>query len=74
MVKPNNDTISRVEKIKDEVLKPTTEATKKRKYENKTDEITLLGGLSIPKNENVPAKKKKIATADKILKLEQEKV
>lgn len=66
-----------IEKIKDEVLEPV-ESKAKRKYKDENedvDEITLLNGLSIPKNGSVPVKKrKKVTTADKILKLEQEKV
>lgn len=79
MVRPSkNDINSTVKKIKDEELESDVEGNAKRKYEDENediDEITLLNGLSVPKNENVPAKKrKKIITADKILKLEQEKV
>jgi len=77
MVKPTkNDVNDTVKKIKDEVLEPT-ESNAKRKYKENEDidEITLLDGLSVPKNGSVPAKKrKKATTADKMLKLEQEKV
>lgn len=78
-MKPSKSDInSTVEKIKDEVLEPKIESNAKRKYKDENedfDEITLLDGLSVPKDGSVPAKKrKKIATADKILKLEQEKV
>lgn len=40
------------------------------------DRLTLLNGLSVPGDEYISAFKKckKVATADKILKLEQEKV
>lgn len=77
MVRPNkNDINSMVKKIKDEEVESNTESNAKRKYKDENediDEITLLDGL--PKNESVPAKKrKKIITADKILKLEQEQV
>lgn len=72
-----NDMNSTVEKIKDEIFE-STEGNAKRKCKDEDediDEITLLDGLSVPKDGSVPAKKrKKIATADKILKLEQEKV
>lgn len=78
MVRPSkNDINNTVEKIKDEVLEPT-ESKAKRKYKDENedvDEITLLDGLSVPKDGSVPVKKrKKVATADKMLKLEQEKV
>jgi len=78
MVKPSkNDVNDTVKKIKDEVLEPT-EGNAKRKYKNENediDEITLLDGLSVPKDGSVPAKKrKKATTVDKMLKLEQEKV
>lgn len=79
MVKPSKSDInSTVEKIKNEVLESKTQSNAKRKYKDENedlDEITLLDGLSVPKDGSIPAKKrKKIATADKILKLEQEKV
>ncbi|KAL6256289.1 hypothetical protein P5V15_012405 [Pogonomyrmex californicus] len=79
MVRPNKKNIDiKVEKVTDEILEPNIEHNAKRKYkdENKNiNEITLLDGFSIPKDENVPAKKrKKVATADKMLKLEQEKI
>lgn len=75
-----NDINSTVKKIKDEELESNiesnTEDNAKRKYKDENediDEITLLDGLSVPKNESVK-KRKKIITADKILKLEQEEV
>jgi len=71
MVKPSKND------VKNEILEPT-EGNAKRKYKDENEdinEITLLDGLSIPKDGSVPAKKrKKVATADKMLKLEQEKV
>jgi len=78
MVKPSkNDVNDTVQKIKDEVLE-STEGNAKRKYKDENediDEITLLDGLSVPKDGSVSAKKrKKATTADKMLKLEQEKV
>jgi len=78
MVKSSkNDVNDTVKTIKDEVLEPT-ESNAKRKYKDENediDEITLLDGLSVPKDGSVPAKKrKKATTADKMLKLEQEKV
>lgn len=73
-----NDIDNTVEKIKAEELESNIESNAKRKYKDETedvDEITLLDGLLVPKNESISAKKrKKIITADKILKLEQEKV
>ncbi|KYN27282.1 PREDICTED: probable ATP-dependent RNA helicase DDX52 [Trachymyrmex cornetzi] len=80
IVKPSKNEIeinNIVEEIKDEVLEPT-ESKAKRKYKDETedvDEITLLNGLSVPKDGSVPViKRKKVATADKMLKLEQEKI
>lgn len=76
MVRPSkNDISSTMDKVKDEVLEPNTKGNAKRKCEDENEdvEITLLDGLS--KDGSVPAKKhKKVATADKMLKLEQEKV
>ena len=77
IVKPSKNEVkinNTIEKIKDEVLEPT-ESKAKRKYENEdVNEITLLNGLCVPKDGSVPVKKrKKVATADKMLKLEQEK-
>lgn len=79
MVRPNkNDINNAVKEIKDEKLESNIEGNAKRKYKDENEdihEITLLDGLSVPKNESVPAKKrKKVITADKILKLEQEEV
>lgn len=78
MLRPSKSDINSTEKIKDEILEPNTQSNAKRKYKDENEdlnEITLLDGLSVPKNESVSAKKrKKIMTADKILKLEQEKV
>lgn len=80
MVKPSkNDVSIKKEKISDELLEPDNNVDnntkrKRRKDENEdVDEITLLNELSAPRDGNVK-KRKKIATADKILKLEQEKV
>ncbi|XP_032680902.1 probable ATP-dependent RNA helicase DDX52 isoform X2 [Odontomachus brunneus] len=64
----------------EQVLKLNEESNAKRKHledeDEDIDELTLLNGLSIPKDGNVSAfkKRKKIATADKMLKLEQEKI
>lgn len=83
IVKPTASNIiikERETHTQDQVLKFNEESSAKRKHledeDKDTDKLTLLNGLSIPKDGNVSAfkKRKKIATADKVLKLEQEKV
>ncbi|KAL6425546.1 hypothetical protein ACFW04_009595 [Cataglyphis niger] len=81
MVRPKkNDVSVKNEKIDDELLEPENNidnnAKRKRcKDENEDVEgITLLNELSVARDESSVKKRKKIATADKILKLEQEKV
>lgn len=78
LVRPiKNDANIKKEKINDEPLQPDNNAKRKRSKDENEDveEITLLNDLSAPKDENGPAKKqKKIITADKLLKLEQEKI
>lgn len=76
-MKPSKIDINSTEKIKNEILESNTEGNAKRKYKDENEdlnEITLLDGLLEPKSESVPKKRKKIITADKMLKLEQEKV
>lgn len=82
MVKPtvNNNVVIKEERAEDEVSKVSEKINMKRKhFEDKNkdaDELTLLNGLSVPKDGSVSAfkKYKKIATTEKMLKLEQEKV
>lgn len=81
MVRPNENNIVKKEKVEEnEASKLAIKGNAKRKYredENEDiDELILLNGLSVPKDGSVPTfkKPKKVATADKILKLEQEKV
>lgn len=73
-----NDVIIKKEKIDDELLEPDNNAKRKRlKDENEdVDGITLLNELPVTTDGSTESvkKRKKVATADKILKLEQEKV
>lgn len=77
----NNESIKK-EKIDKELLEPDNniDNNAKRKYcksENEdVDGITLLNELSVARDGSIDSvkKRKKIATVDKILKLEQEKV
>ncbi|EFN79684.1 hypothetical protein EAI_13792 [Harpegnathos saltator] len=82
IVKPVvNDINVKEERTKeDEISKVNEENNKKRKRmedeieDNET--LTLLDGLSVPKDGSISTfkKHKKVATTDKMLKLEQEKV
>nr|XP_012235584.1 PREDICTED: probable ATP-dependent RNA helicase DDX52 [Linepithema humile]XP_012235585.1 PREDICTED: probable ATP-dependent RNA helicase DDX52 [Linepithema humile] len=79
MVRSNKSDINiKKENIKNEVSAPDVEDTAKRKHHDDEIEdtvgITLLDGLSGQKDDVPTKKRKKIATADKILKLEQEKI
>lgn len=80
MVKPIKKRLFKKEKIENDESKPIMETNIKRKYEDDVnadiDKLTLLDGLSVPKDGSISLfkKRKKIATADNILKQEQEKV
>lgn len=77
MVKSNkNDINIKKENIKSEVSGSDVENIAKRKHDEIEDTagITLLDGLSEQQDNVLTKKRKKIATADKILEREQEKV
>lgn len=80
IVRPSGNNVLKKEVVEvDKIPKLDVEDNMKRKYsecESEDAKLTLLNGFSVPKDGSVLTfkKRKKVATADKILKLEQEKI